>query len=58
LNFAPKDWAFCDGSYRLWNMRVYFELIGTTHGGDGETTLRCSDLRGRAPIHAGQGLGK
>jgi microcystin-dependent protein len=57
-NFAPKDWAFCDGQLLpISEHEGLFELIGTTHGGDGETTFALPDLRGRAPIHAGQGLG-
>jgi microcystin-dependent protein len=57
-NFAPQDWAFCDGS--LLSIAEYdtlFSLIGTTYGGDGQTTFALPDLRGRIPIHAGQGPG-
>jgi len=55
-NFAPAGWAFCDGTpLAISENDVLFELIGTTYGGDGETTFALPDLRGRAPIHAGNG---
>ena len=57
-NFAPVGWFFCDG--RLLSIAVYdtlFNLIGTTYGGDGQTTFAVPDLRGRVPIHTGQGPG-
>ncbi len=57
-NFAPQGWAFCDG--RLLSIAQYdalFNLIGTTYGGDGQTTFALPDLRGRIPIHAGTGAG-
>ena len=50
-NFAPEGWAFCDG--RVLNIAdndVLFALIGTTYGGDGQTTFALPDFRGRAPI--------
>ena len=55
-NFAPVDWAFCDG--RLLQISEYdtlFSLIGTTYGGDGVTTFALPDLRGRLPLHQGSG---
>jgi len=56
-NFAPAGWAFCDG--RLIPISVndtLFNLIGTTYGGDGQTTFALPDFRGRVPIHQGSGL--
>jgi microcystin-dependent protein len=57
-NFAPRGWVFCDG--RLLSAadnEVLFQLIGTTYGGDGLATFGVPDLRGRIPIHMGQGNG-
>ncbi len=51
-NFAPQNWAFCDGSVLpIAQYEVLFVLIGTTYGGDGLTTFNLPDLRGRVPIH-------
>ena len=55
---APNGWQACDGS--LLPISLYdplFALIGTTYGGDGQTTFAVPDLRGRLPIHQGQGPG-
>ena len=57
-NFAPVGWAFCDGS--MLSIAVYdvlFQLIGTTYGGDGQSIFALPDLRGRVPVHIGQGPG-
>jgi microcystin-dependent protein len=55
-NFAPAGWAFCDGTtLPISENDTLFLLIGTTYGGDGETTFNLPDLRGRAPIHMGTG---
>jgi microcystin-dependent protein len=57
-NFAPKNWAFCDG--RLMSISqntALFSILGTTYGGDGIRTFALPDLRGRAPVHTGQGPG-
>jgi microcystin-dependent protein len=57
-NFAPSGWALCDG--RLVAISEYdalFSLIGTTYGGDGQVTFALPDLRGRVPVHQGQGPG-
>ncbi|MFB9982271.1 phage tail protein [Mesorhizobium kowhaii] len=55
-NFAPNGWAFCDGSsISISENETLFNLIGTTYGGDGQETFNLPDLRGRVPIHAGQG---
>jgi microcystin-dependent protein len=57
-NFAPEFWAFCHGqALTISEYDSLFQLIGTTYGGDGETTFNLPDLRGRAPIHMGQGPG-
>lgn len=56
-NFAPAGWEFCDG--RLMDIATYdtlFVLIGTTYGGDGQTTFALPDLRGRLPMHQGNGV--
>lgn len=51
-NFAPLNWAFCDGSLQLIaENEALFTLIGTTYGGDGMTTFALPDFRGRVPIH-------
>lgn len=53
-NYAPEGWAFCDGAKLLISSHeVLFTLIGTTYGGNGQTTFRLPDLRGRVPVHAG-----
>lgn len=55
-NFAPRGWAFCDGQLLPINAhQALFSLLGTTYGGDGRTTFALPDLRGRAPIHSGNG---
>ena len=57
-NFAINGWAFCDGSFLpIANFDALFNLIGTTYGGDGQNTFALPDLRGRVPIHLGQGSG-
>lgn len=56
--FAPLGWAFCDGSLlAIAENETLFTLIGTTYGGDGQTTFALPDLRGRVPLHTGQGNG-
>ena len=53
-NFAPMGWAFCDGSLMaIAQNDALFALLGTTYGGDGQTTFGLPDLRGRAPVHQG-----
>jgi microcystin-dependent protein len=55
-NFAPAGWAFCDGQLMpISENDALFNLIGTTYGGDGQETFALPDLRGRIPIHAGNG---
>src|SRR4030095_7706258 len=56
--YAPMGWAFCDGQLlSVDEFNGLFLLIGTTYGGDGVVTFALPDLRGRAPIHYGQGPG-
>ena len=56
-NFPPVGWMFCDGSLvSIAENEVLFQLIGTTYGGDGESTFALPDLRGRLPIHQGNGF--
>ncbi|MFW6077991.1 MAG: phage tail protein [Gemmatimonadota bacterium] len=51
-NYAPRDWALCDGrTLDIASHDVLFSLLGTTYGGDGTTTFALPDLRGRVPIH-------
>lgn len=55
---APNGWQTCDGSLLpIAQFDALFALIGTTYGGDGQTTFAVPDLRGRVPIHQGQGPG-
>jgi microcystin-dependent protein len=54
FNFAPVDWATCNGALlSISENSTLFNLIGTTYGGDGQTTFGLPDLRGRIPIHQG-----
>lgn len=58
FNFPPVGYYRCDGSLRsIANDTALFSLIGNTYGGDGQTTFAMPDLRGRMPIHQGQGPG-
>jgi microcystin-dependent protein len=53
-NFAPAGWNFCDGTpLPISEYETLFNLIGTTYGGDGQSTFAVPDLRGRLPIHMG-----
>src|SRR5216110_1854053 len=53
-NFAPAGWMFCDGQLLpISENQTLFQLIGTTYGGDGQSTFALTDLRGRVPIHWG-----
>ncbi|MDO6674869.1 tail fiber protein [Tenacibaculum sp. 1B UA] len=55
-NFAPRGWAFCNGQLLAISQNsALFSILGTTYGGDGRTTFALPDLRGRAPIHSGDG---
>ena len=56
-NFPPNGWMFCDGGLlAISENETLFQLIGTTYGGDGESTFALPDLRGRIPIHQGNGF--
>jgi microcystin-dependent protein len=57
-SFAPVGWALCHGQLMpISENDTLFNLIGTTYGGDGQETFALPDLRGRAPVHMGQGPG-
>lgn len=57
-NYAPRDWAFCQGQLlSIAEYDVLFSLIGTTYGGDGQTTFALPNLAGRIPLHQGSGPG-
>jgi len=57
-NFTPRGWATCDGQLLpISQNTALFSLLGTTYGGDGQTTFALPDLRGRTPIHRGNGPG-
>lgn len=57
-NFAPKGWAFCDGSLlQIRQFTALFSLLGVNYGGDGKVTFALPDLRGRAAMHWGEGAG-
>ncbi len=56
-NFAPVGWMFCEGQLLpISENETLFNLIGTTYGGDGESTFALPDLRGRIPLHQGNGF--
>jgi microcystin-dependent protein len=56
-NFAPAGWMFCEGQLLpISENETLFNLIGTTYGGDGQSTFGLPDLRGRLPIHQGNGF--
>ena len=56
FNFAPRGWALCDGQILPINQnQSLYALMGTTYGGDGRTSFGLPDLRGRTPVHKGEG---
>jgi len=56
FNFPPKGWALCNGQLLPINQnQALFSLLGTTYGGNGQTTFALPDLRGQVPIHVGNG---
>jgi microcystin-dependent protein len=56
FNFAPKGWAFCNGQTLPINQnQALFSLLGTTYGGNGQTTFALPNLQGRTPMHEGGG---
>lgn len=58
FNYAPRGWAKCDGQLLpIASFSAVFSLLGTAYGGDGRTTFGLPDLRGRAPVGAGNGPG-
>ena len=58
FTFCPRNWVEADGQLiSIVSNEALFSLYGTTYGGDGQTTFALPDLRGRAPIHLGQGPG-
>src|SRR5689334_5388872 len=58
MTFAPAGWADCAGQLMpISENETLFNLIGTTYGGDGESTFALPDLRGRIPVHIGTGPG-
>lgn len=55
-NYAPRGWAFCNGQFMPINQnQALFSLLGTTYGGNGQTTFALPNLQGRVPIHMGNG---
>ena len=57
-NFAPRGWALCNGQLLpIQQNAALFSILGTTFGGNGSTTFALPDLRGRVPVHQGQGPG-
>ncbi|MBA4850958.1 tail fiber protein [Emticicia sp. BO119] len=58
FNFAPRGWAMCNGQLlSIAQNTALFSLLGTTYGGNGQTTFALPNLQGRVPIHFGQGAG-
>lgn len=56
-NFAPAGWSFCSGQLLpISEFETLFNLIGTTYGGDGQSTFALPDLQGRLPVHQGNGF--
>jgi microcystin-dependent protein len=56
-NFAPAGWLFCDGQLLpISENEALFQLIGTSYGGDGESTFQLPNLQSRVPIHQGNGF--
>jgi microcystin-dependent protein len=57
-NFAPRGWALCNGQLlSIAQNTALFSILGTTYGGNGQTTFGLPDLRGRLPMHFGDGPG-
>lgn len=58
FNFSPRNYADCDGQLvSISQNTALFSLLGTTYGGDGRSTFALPDLRGRVPVHTGNGPG-
>lgn len=57
-NFAPRGWALCNGQILpIAQNTALFSILGTTYGGNGQTTFALPDMRSRVPVHPGQGPG-
>ncbi|MGH2879620.1 MAG: phage tail protein [Solirubrobacteraceae bacterium] len=57
-NYTPAEWAPCDGRLlKIDEYQTLYALIGTTYGGDGQTTFALPDMRGRLPLSSGQAPG-
>lgn len=57
-NYAPRQWAYCNGQLlSIADNNALFSLLGTTYGGDGRVTFGLPEMRGRLPVHHGQGPG-
>src|SRR5690348_8074278 len=57
FNFPPKGWALCNGQFLPINQnQALFALLGTTYGGNGQTTFALPNLQGRVPMHEGSGF--
>lgn len=57
FDYAPRGWALCDGStLSIQQNSALYSLLGTTYGGNGSTTFALPDLRGRTPVHVGEGV--
>ena len=57
-NFAPKNWAFCNGQLLpIAQNTALFSILGTTFGGNGQTTFGLPNMQSRVPVHPGQGAG-
>ena len=57
-DFEPRGWAYCNGQVvSIAQNTAVFALLGTTYGGNGQTTFHLPDMRGRVPMHPGQGPG-
>src|SRR5882724_7567612 len=58
FNFAPKGWAFCNGQILpISQNTALFSLLGTTYGGNGQSTFALPNMQGNSPMHPGQGQG-
>jgi microcystin-dependent protein len=56
-NYPPRGWAFCNGqTLSIQQNAALFSLLGTTYGGDGQTTFALPNLQGRMPVHFGNGI--
>src|SRR5215469_15615993 len=56
-NFPPKGWTFCNGQLLPINQnQALFSILGTTYGGNGQTTFGLPNLQGRMPVHVGNGI--